>query len=193
MPTHFNTKLVFENKDALCRPYEFVKPLLEEINMDRHEDFRLELWCDEKDLSIGFSGLGSAWDRWFLNIPEQLAEAFPELPFRMIAWTDQADYWWGQNIDGKIVLVDHHEEIIEMMFRWHIDVDDPFAGPTEENWAELKRCREQRVQEMIDLGVDIAPGTWPPTSEQEDQEYRFRYKLEHGHFPAKSSDDELPF
>ena len=185
---HYNTKLVFEDKDDLCRSCEFVKPLLEEINKDRHEDFRLGLWCDDKNLSIGFSGPGTAWDRWFLIIPSKLAETFPKAPFRMIAWTDQSDYWWGRNINGKIVLVDHHEEIIEMMFRWGIDVEDPFTGPTEENWAELRRCRQRRVQEMIDLGVDIALDTWPPSDEHFEQEER----LLHGNQDHVLTDD-LPF
>lgn len=61
------------------------------------------------------------------------------------------------------------------MFEWGIDVD-PYVGPTPEDWEALCQHRRARVQEMIDLGVDISIDTWPPTREQYDEER----KLKHG-------------
>ncbi|MBQ6648162.1 MAG: hypothetical protein IJM66_04865 [Muribaculaceae bacterium] len=103
------------------------------------------------------------------------------------------DCWWANNHDGKIVPVDHHDDMLEMIFRWQIDMNDthdPFLGPTEEALAKLKRCREQHVQEMIDMGVDIAPGTWPPTQAQEDEFERLQAE------PCQQTENapfELPF
>ena len=56
------------------------------------------------------------------------------------------------------------------MFGWGIDVD-PYTGPTPENLEELRQLRRARVQEMIDLGVNISIDQWPPTREQLDEEY----------------------
>ena len=186
MPMNYSIKLEFDNKDNLRHAYLFITPLLKERNVIPR--------CDEGDLTISYGLTSHSWEVWHKEVIVELAKEFPGMSFRITAWDDQANFWWGYNKHGIIEPVDHYEDILEMIFRWYIDVDDPFAGPTEENWAELRRCREQHVQEMIDLGVDITPGTWPPTNEQEEQEYRFRYKLEHGHCPTESSDDnELPF
>lgn len=180
MPMDYSIKLEFENCDNLQQACLFIKPLLKERDVIPR--------CDESDLTISYGLTSHAWEVWHKEIVIELAKAFPCMPFRITAWDDQANFWWGYNKDGIIELVDHYEDILEMMFRWYIDVEDPFAGPTEENWAEMKRCQKQYVQEMIDLGVDIAPGTWPPTDEQLDQEYRLRYGE-----PEPSEYDDLPF
>lgn len=192
MPMHYNNKFVFEVKNDYFRAFEFLEKILDERNnMPHGQDSGTPLVakCEDDKLAISFGETCSnSYDGWFLIIPKILAREFPSAPFRSTAWTSMGDYWWTNNRNGKIVLVDHHDEILEMMFRWHIDVEDPFAGPTEENWRELKRCRKQYVREMIDLGVDIAPGTWPPTDEQLDQESRLRYGN-----PEPCEDDALPF
>ena len=48
------------------------------------------------------------------------------------------------------------------------------AKPTIENYEELQRHTREIVQEMIDLGVNISPDTWPPTREQLDEDFRLR-------------------
>lgn len=170
---HYNNEFVFEDRNHYLEACEFLKRALEERNSMPHgqdPETPLVANCDDDKLTISFGETCSnSYDGWFLEIPERLAREFPSAQFQSTTWTDLGDYWWANNRDGKIVPVNHHEEIYEMMWRWQIDVADPFAGPTEENWAELKRCREQHVQEMIAMGVDIAPGTWPPTQEQEDE------------------------
>lgn len=198
MPMVYTTVLEFESDDDMRRAYDYAKPFIDTLNADRPEGLKIELdrWSDAGKAFFGFHGPSSFNEEGFCwsDIPALMAVEFPEMPFNVTVTSSTADHWWARNVDGVLLPVDHYEEILEMIFRWYIDVEDPFAGPTEENWAEMRRCREQRVQEMIDLGVDIAPGTWPPSGEQFEQEYRFRYKLEHGHFPTESSDDnELPF
>ena len=77
------------------------------------------------------------------------------------------------------------------MFDWGIDVD-PYTGPTQDNLEELKQRRRARVQEMIDLGVNINIDQWPPTREQLDEEYRLKNGLP---TPMEDNDDDpdLPF
>ena len=62
---------------------------------------------------------------------------------------------------------------VKDMFGWGIDVD-PYEGPTLEQLEELRQYRRARVQEMIDLGVDISIDTWHPTKEQYDEERRLK-------------------
>ena len=180
MAMDYSLKLEFKNKDDLQRAFRFIAPLLKEREVIP--------CCNADEMTISYGLMGHIGEVWHKEKVAELAKAFPAMPFRMTSWDDQANYWWAYNKNGTMTFVDHHEEIYEMMWRWHIDVEDPFAGPSKENWAELKRCREQYVQEMIDLGVDIAPGTWPPTDEQLDQEYRLRYDDS-----EPSEDDDLPF
>lgn len=127
----------FENKDDCKRACQFLTPLLKERKVVPR--------CDTANLTITYGLLSHAFEVWQKVATVELAKAFPAVPFRVTAWDDMANFWWGYNKDGEIKLVDHYEETLEMLFRWHIDVDDPFAGPNEENWAELKRCREQDV------------------------------------------------
>lgn len=181
MPMHYNNEFVFENKSDYLKACEFLKPILAERNGTPHDqdpETPLVASCDDEGLTISFGETCSnSYDGWFLKIPELLAKDFPSVPFRSTAWTSMGDYWWANNRDGKIVPVDHHEEIYEMMWQWGIDINDkndPFMGPNDKAWAELKHCRDQYVQEMINLGVDITPGTWPPTQEQEDQFQRLK-------------------
>jgi hypothetical protein len=84
------------------------------------------------------------------------------------------------------------------MFEWGIDVD-PYTGPTPENLEELRQLRRARVQEMIDLGVNISIDQWPPTREQLDEEDRLKAeedRLKNGlPTPMEDNDDDpdLPF
>ena len=57
------------------------------------------------------------------------------------------------------------------MLGWGIDVD-PYEGPTEEQYEQLRQFRKKRIQEMIDLGVNISPDTWPLLPEHFDEEWR---------------------
>ena len=175
----YSLRLKFENNDDLQLACQFITPLLKERDVAPH--------CYVDDLTISYGLMGHIGEVWHKETVAELAKTFPAMPFRMTSWDDQANFWWAYNKNGKMTFVDHQEEIYEMMFRWLIDVEDPFTGPTEENWRDLKRCREQYVREMIDLGVEIVPDTWPPTDEQLDQEYRLRY----GDI-APSGSDELP-
>ena len=50
------------------------------------------------------------------------------------------------------------------------------AKPTIENYEELQRHTREIVQEMIALGVNISPDTWPPTREQLDEDFRLRFE-----------------
>ena len=196
---HYNNEFVFEDKNDFLKACEFLKPILKERNNTPHgqdPETPLVANCKNDELTISFGETCSnSYDGWFLKIPELLANEFPPTPFRSTAWTSMGDYWWATNHDGKIVPVDHYDDMVEMMWRWGIDINDtsdPFLGPTEEAWAELKRCREQHVQEMIDMGVDIAPGTWPPIQEQEDEFERLRHPEMHPDYDPDTP-FELPF
>ena len=178
----YSLKLEFKNKDDLQRAFRFIAPLLKEREVIP--------CCNADEMTISYGLMGHIGEVWHKEKVAELAKAFPAMPFRMTSWDDQANFWWAYNKNGTMTFVDHHEEIYEMMWRWHIDVEDPFAGPSKENWAELKRCREQYVQEMIDLGVDIAPGTWPPTDNQEDEFERMKAER---HRQSENGPLELPF
>lgn len=162
MPMHYNNEFVFEDKSDYLRACEFLKRILIERNNMRHgqdPETPLKANCNDDTLTISFGETCSnSYDGWFLEIPKILANKFPSAPFRSTAWTSLGDYWWANNREGKIVPIDHHEEIYEMMWRWQIDINDtndPFLGPTEEALAELKRCHKQHGQDMIDMGAPI--------------------------------------
>ena len=197
MPMHYNNEFVFEDKSDYLRACEFLKRILKERNEMPHAqdpETPLVAHCVDDELTISFGETCSnTYDGWFLEIPKLLAKEFPSVSFRSTAWTSMCDYWWATNRGGKIVPINHHDDIIEMFWRWQIDINDtndPFLGPTEEAWAKLKRCREQHVQEMIDMGIDIAPGTWPPTDNQEDEFERMKAER---HRQSENGPLELPF
>ena len=102
---------------------------------------------------------------------EAVVAQFPDIEFRICdSWDLGAKYGLSEN--GKIRWLELSDDVKDM-FGWGIDVD-PYEGPTLEQLEELRQYRRARVQEMIDLGVDISIDTWPPTKEQYDEERRLK-------------------
>jgi hypothetical protein len=98
---------------------------------------------------------------------------FPDIVFRICTAVDGVeDLEFGISDQGKVRWLELSDDINDM-FEWGIDVD-PYAGPTPENYEELRQYRRARVQEMIDLGINISIDTWPPTDEQFEDERRRR-------------------
>ena len=110
------------------------------------------------------------------EIAERVVAQFPDIVFRICTGSGVDDLEFGISDQGKVRWLELSDDIHEM-FRWGIDVD-PYEGPTQENYEELHRYRRARVQEMIDLGVNISIDTWPPTEEQFDEEHRLRDESE---------------
>ena len=108
------------------------------------------------------------------DIAELVVAQFPDIVFRICTAVDGVDdLEFGISDQGKVRWLELSDDIYDM-FEWGIDVD-PYEGPTPENYEELRQYRRARVQEMIDLGVNISIDTWPPTKEQFDEEFRLRY------------------
>lgn len=128
------------------------------------------------------------------EIAELVVAQFPDLDFRISTGSDLDDLEFGISEQGIIRWLELSDEVKEM-FEWGIDVD-PYVGPTPEQLEELRQCKKARVQEMIDVGVDISPDTWPPTKEQLDEEYRLRcikdYESETEDYAVDDNPD-LPF
>ena len=126
------------------------------------------------------------------EIAELVVAQFPDLDFRISTGSDLDDLEFGISEQGIIRWLELSDEVKEM-FEWGIDVD-PYVGPTPEQLEELRQCKKARVQEMIDVGVDISPDTWPPTKEQLDEEYRLRCIKDYEEKEARIKDDpDLPF
>lgn len=109
---------------------------------------------------------------WAEEIAELIVAQFPEIEFRISSFCDVGDLRFGVSEQGKVRWLQISDDVNEM-FDWGIDVD-PYAGPTPEQLEALRQHRRARVQEMIDLGVNISIDTWPPTEEQFLEEYRLR-------------------
>lgn len=125
------------------------------------------------------------------DIAELVVGQFPDVEFRISTiYPDFGDYKFGVSENGKVKWIELSDDVQEM-FEWGIDVD-PYTGPTPENMEELKQRRRARVQEMIDLGVNISIDQWPPTNEQFDEERHLKYgepaSMEHN-----DDDPDLPF
>ena len=129
---------------------------------------------------------------WAEDIAELVVGQFPDVEFRISAFCDFGgiDLTYGVSENGKVKWIELSDGVQEM-FEWGIDVD-PYTGPTPENLEELKQRRRARVQEMIDLGVNISIDQWPPTREQFDEERHIKYGEP---MPTEINDDDpdLPF
>ena len=145
-------------------------------------DFRAE----EGELKLSWSGRKEIGG-WAEEIAELVVGQFPDVEFFISSiCPDFSDYKYGVSEKGKIKWIELSDDVQEM-FEWGIDVD-PYTGPTPENLEELKQHRKARVQEMIDLGVNISIDQWPPTSEQFDEERRLKYGEP---TPIEHNDDDL--
>ncbi len=150
-------------------------------------DFRAEE--DQQELSwSGRNEIGG----WAVDISELVVGQFSDVDFRISTFCDFGglDIRYGVSENGKVKWIELSDDVQEM-FEWGIDVD-PYTGPTPENMEELKQHRRARVQEMIDLGVNISIDQWPPTREQFDEERHIKYGEP---MPTEINDDDpdLPF
>ena len=150
-------------------------------------DFRAEE--DQQELSwSGRNEIGG----WAVDISELVVGQFSDVDFRISTFCDFGglDLRYGVSENGKVKWIELSDDVQEM-FEWGIDVD-PYTGPTPENMEELKQHRRARVQEMIDLGVNISIDQWPPTREQFDEERHIKYGEP---MPTEINDDDpdLPF
>ncbi len=165
----FSTYLTVKNRDEFRRVLEFAQSERLEANPEK-----LELsWTGETSCEKA----------------EAVVAQFPDIEFRICdSWDLGAKYGLSEN--GKIRWLELSDDVNEMM-DWGIDVD-PYTGPTPENLKELKQRRRARVQEMIDLGVNISIDQWPPTREQFDEERHIKYGEP---MPTEINDDDpdLPF
>ena len=209
--------LIVMRKEDFCRVFNFVKPdehdeepqtdeeykqVLDYVDtlsgeeraawMTRHctrlyVDFRAKE--DKQELSwSGRNEIGG----WAEDIAELVVGQFPDVEFRISAFCDFGgiDLTYGVSENGKVKWIELSDDVQEM-FEWGIDVD-PYTGPTPENLEELKQRRRARVQEMIDLGVNISIDQCPPTREQFDEERHIKYGEP---MPTEINDDDpdLPF
>jgi len=158
--------------------------------MTRHcKRLYVDFEAKEDERTLSWSGRNSIGG-WAEDIAKMVPSQFPDVDFRIsVVCPDYSDFQFGVSEAGKIKWIELSEDVSEMM-EWGIDVD-PYTGPTPDNMEELKQCRRERVQEMIDLGVDISIDQWPPTKEQFDEERRLKY----GETPMEHNDDnpDLPF
>lgn len=150
-------------------------------------DFRAEE--DQQELSwSGRNEIGG----WAVDISELVVGQFSDVDFRISTFCDFGglDLRYGVSENGKVKWIELSDDVQEM-FEWGIDVN-PYTGPTPENMEELKQHRRARVQEMIDLGVNISIDQWPPTREQFDEERHIKYGEP---MPTEINDDDpdLPF
>ena len=150
-------------------------------------DFRAE----EDQQKLSWSGRNSIGG-WAEDIAKLVVGQFPDIDFRISTFCDSGglDLSFGVSENGKVKWLELSDDVKDM-FGWGIDVD-PYTGPTPENLEELRRLRRARVQEMIDLGVNISIDQWPPTREQLDEEYRLKNGLPTP-MEDKDDDSDLPF
>ena len=203
-------------KEDFCRVFNFVKPDEHDEEPQTDEEYKqvidyvdtlsgeeraawmtrhctrlyVDFRAEENELKLSWSGRKEIGG-WAEEIAELVVGQFPDVEFLISSiCPDFSDYRYGVSEKGKIKWIELSDDVQEM-FEWGIDVD-PYTGPTPENLEELKQHRKARVQEMIDLGVNISIDQWPPTSEQFDEERRLKYgeptPMEHN-----DDDPDLPF
>ena len=199
------TILTIRNKKDFSRVYEIVKPIDEEgsvseLDYDEALEYAMTLPKEDrcmwmaphcKKLCIDFSfneDKGElSWSGRATTLVFEIAESvvahFPDTEFRVCNYCDGSDLEYCYSENGTIKWIELSDDVDEML-DWGIDVD-PYEGPTEEHYEQLRQYRRKRVQEMIDLGVNISPDTWPPLPEHYDEELMLRnrkheeYKITH--------------
>ena len=183
--------LVVMRKEDFCRVFNFVKPDEHDKEPQTDEEYKQVMnyvdtlsgeeraaWmtrhctrlyvnfrAEEDQQQLSWSGRNEIGG-WAVDIAELVVGQFPDVDFRISTFCDFGglDLRYGVSENGKVKWLELSDDVQEM-FEWGIDVD-PYTGPTPENYEELHRYRRARVQEMIDLGVNISIDQWPPTSEQ---------------------------
>lgn len=219
MSIWLTASLTIKNDDDFRRVLEFVKPDESDTEPQTDEEYqqgidivnnlqgrercawmtkhctRLYVDFDKGDKTLSWSGRN--WQMGYAdNIAQLVVAQFPDIEFRICIGSGPDSLGFGISEQGKIRWLELSDDVNEM-FEWGIDVD-PYEGPTPENWEALRQHRRALVQEMIDVGVDISPDTWPPTKEQYDEELRLKYADrevdEHWHDGIEEDDNPyLPF
>ena len=189
--------LTIKNENDFRRVLEFVKPDESDTEPQTDEEFQqginivnnlqgreqcawmtkhcTRLYVDfyKRDDMLKLSWSARDWEvGWACEIAERVVTQFPDIVFRICIGSGPDDLEFGISEQGKIRWLELSDDVKDM-FGWGIDVD-PYEGPTLEQLEELRQYRRARVQEMIDLGVDISIDTWPPTKEQYDEERRLK-------------------
>jgi len=131
----------------------------------------VDLRAESETKELSWSGR-NAQGGYACEIAELVVAQFPDIEFRISTGSDLDDMEFGISDQGKIRWLEQSDDVKDG-FGWGIDVD-PYTGPTPEQLEALRQHRRARVQEMIDLGVNISIDTWPPTEEQFLEEYRLR-------------------
>lgn len=195
MSITLTASLTIKNDDDFRRVFEFVKPDESDTEPQTDEEYQqgidilnnlhesercawmtkhcTRLYVDFCKRNKTLSWSGRNWQMGYADDIAQLVVAqFPDIEFRICIGSDWDCQDFGVSEQGKIRWLELSDDVKDM-FGWGIDVD-PYEGPTLEQLEELRQYRRARVQEMIDLGVDISIDTWPPTKEQYDEERRLK-------------------
>ena len=163
MGFYTTTTLQLKNRENYLHVIEFAKQC-------KHED--VEFKATPEKFELEWSGRNEVGG-WAEVLAESVVAQFPDIDFRISSFCDMGfDLKYGVSEQGKIRWLELSDDVKEM-FEWGIDVD-PYKGPTPENFEQLRQFRRKRVQEMIDLGVHIAPDTWPPLPEHYDEERKIQ-------------------
>ena len=199
MSITLTASLTIKNDDDFRRVLEFVKPDESDTEPQTDEEYQqgidilnnlhesercawmtkhcTRLYVDfdfyKRDKTLSWSGRN--WQMGYADdIAQMVVAQFPDIEFRISSGSDWDFPYirFGVSEQGKIKWLELNDDIYDM-FGFGIDVD-PYEGPTLEQLEELRQYRRARVQEMIDLGVDISIDTWPPTKEQYDEERRLK-------------------
>ena len=221
MSITLTASLTIKNDDDFRRVLEFVKPDESDTEPQTDEEYQqgidilnnlhesercawmtkhcTRLYVDFYKRNKTLSWSGRNWQMGYADdIAQMVVAQFPDIEFRISSGSDWDFPYirFGVSEQGKIKWLELNDDIYDM-FGFGIDVD-PYVGPTPEQLEELHQHRRARVQEMIDVGVDISPDTWPPTKEQYDEELRLKYADrevdEHWHDGIEEDDNPyLPF
>jgi len=209
--------LTLMDDDDFRRVLEFVKPDESDTEPQKDEEYRqvmdfldnlqrpercawmtkhctrlyVDFGAEPQKKELSWSGR-NAQGGYACDIAELVVAQFPDIEFRISSiCPDFGDYKFGVSENGKVKWIELSKDALEMI-EWGIDVD-PYTGPTPENLEELNQRRRARVQEMIDLGVDISIDTWPPTEEQFLEEYRLRSRGDEQSLKHRIWDDSDDF